>query len=712
MRRAIIFIPTDTDISLINILSGIAIAAKNTGMQLCIFTPISSIACNAAQESLPKDTAKYSLHKIIPDFAIPMSRVKTLLQSDQIDILMEEIVAHYSDNTDEDTIILVEGLSVNDSRPWALRLNQEMANTLNAEIVFVTTIKSDESLSQIQEKTALIYASLEDHTNIAGIIINCIDYRFKNITHFYQNTSHTFKYFNHQSPSNIDIQNLITTSKLPILGYIPWSVELLSPLSIDIFHYLNATAIQNGDSRRITAIIFCSQDLTKIIEHLPAGSLLVISAERLDLFLTAYLAATEDTEISGIILTGNYAISLTILQLCKRAFPTGLPIFQVMTDTLQTAQNLQKFIREKSTHGMQNNCNTHTTNVARHISTAWITSLQQSSNKINNISPAAFRYQLTQASRLAGKRIILPEGDEPRIIQAASIAAERGMATCILLGNKEKIQNVASELDITLGTSVQILEPIDIRENYIHRLVELRKHKGMTTCIAQKQLEDNTILATMILERGEVDGLVSGVRNTTANTIRPALQLIKTAQNNLLVSSVFFMLLPQQVLVYSDCAINTNPNAQELAEIAIQSADSALAFGIEPRVAMISYSTGDSGSGKDIDKIKEATRIACAKRPDLLIDGPLQYDAAIMMDVAKSKAPYSPVAGKATVFVFPDLNTGNTTYKAVQRAANINSIGPMLQGMRKPVNDLSRGALVKDILYTIALTAIQASKLE
>ena len=262
-----------------------------------------------------------------------------------------------------------------------------------------------------------------------------------------------------------------------------------------------------------------------------------------------------------------------------------------------------------------------------------------------------------------------------------------------------------------MSAGVEILDPITCREKYVAPMVELRKAKGLTEVVAREQLEDNVVLATMMLEQSEVDGLVSGAVHTTANTIRPALQLIKTAPGSNLVSSIFFMLLPDQVLVYGDCAINPDPNASQLADIAIQSADSAKAFGIEPRVAMISYSTGSSGQGSDVDKVREATKIAQERRPDLIIDGPLQYDAAIMENVAKSKAPNSPVAGKATVFVFPDLNTGNTTYKAVQRSANLISIGPMLQGMRKPVNDLSRGALVDDIVYTIALTAIQAKQL-
>ncbi len=243
-------------------------------------------------------------------------------------------------------------------------------------------------------------------------------------------------------------------------------------------------------------------------------------------------------------------------------------------------------------------------------------------------------------------------------------------------------------------------------------MVDLRKHKGLTSDMAEAMLEDNVVLGTMMVALDEADGLVSGAIHTTANTVRPALQLIKTHDHAKVVSSVFFMLLPQQVVVYGDCAINPDPNAEELADIAIQSAESAEAFGIEPLVAMISYSTGESGSGQDVDKVREATRIARERRPDFLIDGPLQYDAAAIESVARSKAPDSKVAGKATVFVFPDLNTGNTTYKAVQRSANVVSIGPMLQGLRKPVNDLSRGALVEDIVFTVALTAVQAKQVE
>jgi phosphate acetyltransferase len=326
--------------------------------------------------------------------------------------------------------------------------------------------------------------------------------------------------------------------------------------------------------------------------------------------------------------------------------------------------------------------------------------------------PPAFRHRLVQAARAAGKRIVLPEGEEPRTVQAAAICQRKGIARCVLLGQPDRIRHVAEAQGIVLPEGLEILDPASVRARYVVPMTVLRRAKGLTTLQAEQQLEDNVVLGTMMLAMDEVDGLVSGAVHTTANTIRPALQLIRTAPGITTVSSVFFMLMPHDVLVYGDCAVNPDPTAEELADIAIQSADSAQAFGIEPLVAMISYSTGTSGSGADVEKVVRALALARAKRPDLVIDGPLQYDAASVESVGRQKAPESAVAGRATVFVFPDLNTGNTTYKAVQRSAHVVSIGPMLQGLRKPVNDLSRGALVDDIVYTIALTAIQASQSE
>jgi phosphate acetyltransferase len=347
--------------------------------------------------------------------------------------------------------------------------------------------------------------------------------------------------------------------------------------------------------------------------------------------------------------------------------------------------------------------------VADRIDTAWAKGFAHTT-RVTRLSPPAFRHRLVEAARADLQRIVLPEGNEPRTVAAAAIIETRGIARCVLLGNPDEIREVAAKQGITLPPTVEILDPVAVAPRYVDPLVERRKAKGMNLERAVIELQDPIMVGTMMLALDEADGLVSGAVHSTAHTIRPALQIIKTVPGCNLVSSCFFMCLPEQVLVFGDCAVVPNPTAEQLADIAIQSADSARAFGIAPRVAMLSYSTGTSGTGEDVDKVKEATRIAHELRPDIALDGPLQYDAAVMPDVARLKAPKSPVAGQATVLVFPDLNSGNVTYKAVQRSANVVSMGPMLQGLAKPVNDLSRGCLVEDIVFTVNLTAIQAQQ--
>ncbi|HDL4097841.1 TPA: phosphate acetyltransferase, partial [Mannheimia haemolytica] len=487
--------------------------------------------------------------------------------------------------------------------------------------------------------------------------------------------------------------------------------ELIATRAIDVAKHLGASIINEGEikARRIRGVTFCARNLPNMVDHFKAGSLLVTSADRPEVLVAASLAVMNGIEIGAILLTGGYKIDSSIAKLCQQAFETGVPVFRIEGNTWQTALSLQSFSLEVPVDDKERIAAIKEY-MASKFNVGFIDEVSKAATRARRLSPAAFRYQLTEYARQAKKRIVLPEGDEPRTVKAAALCAERGIAECVLLANPTDVQRVAEAQGVVLGKGVTIIDPASIRENYVDRLVELRKAKGMTEVVAREQLLDTVVLGTMMLEANEVDGLVSGAVHTTANTIRPPMQIIKTAPGSSIVSSIFFMLLPDQVLVYGDCAVNPDPTAEQLAEIAIQSAESAKAFGIDPRVAMISYSTGTSGSGADVEKVKEATRIAQEKRPDLIIDGPLQYDAAIMEDVARSKAPNSPVAGKATVFVFPDLNTGNTTYKAVQRSADLVSIGPMLQGMRKPVNDLSRGALVDDIVYTIALTAIQATQ--
>nr|WP_175501442.1 phosphate acetyltransferase [Pantoea varia] len=706
-------IPTGTSVGLTSVSLGVIRAMERKGVRLSVFKPI-------AQPRSGGDTPDQTTTIIRKNSSIPaaeplqMSRVESLLGSNQQDVLMEEIISRYHANTQDAEVVLVEGLVPTRKHQFANALNYEIAKTLNAEIVFVMALGND-SPAQLKERIELTQSSFggQKNKNITGVIINKLNAPVDDQGRTRPDLSEIFDDSSKASIANIDPKQLFSDSPLPVLGCVPWSFDLIATRAIDMCRHLDARIINEGEiqTRRVKSVTFCARSIPHMLEHFRPGSLLVTSADRPDVLVAACLAAMNGIEIGAILLTGNYEIDDRIARLCDRAFQTGLPVFMVKTNTWQTSLSLQSFNLEVPADDTQR-IEKVQEYVASYINAEWIESLTATSERSRRLSPPAFRYQLTELARKAGKRVVLPEGDEPRTVKAASICAERGIATCVLLGNPDEIQRVAAAQGVVLGKGVEIVDPEQVRENYVPRLVELRKSKGMTEVVAQEQLEDNVVLGTMMLESGEVDGLVSGAVHTTANTIRPPLQLIKTAPNSSLVSSVFFMLLPEQVLVYGDCAINPDPTAEQLAEIAIQSADSASAFGIDPRVAMISYSTGTSGAGSDVEKVREATRIAQEKRPDLVIDGPLQYDAAIMEDVAKSKAPDSQVAGRATVFIFPDLNTGNTTYKAVQRSADLISIGPMLQGMRKPVNDLSRGALVDDIVYTIALTAIQSQQAE
>ncbi|UYA61221.1 BioD-like N-terminal domain / pta [Pectobacterium sp. F1-1] len=712
MSRIIMLIPTGTSVGLTSVSLGVIRSMEQKGVRLSVFKPI---AQPRSGDNTPDQTTTIIRANSAINAAEPlaMSRVEALLSSNQQDVLMEEIIARYHENTKDAEVVLVEGLVPTRKHQFANALNYEIAKTLNAEIVFVLALGND-SPAQLKDRIELARSSFggSKNKNITGVIINKLNAPVDEQGRTRPDLSEIFDDSTKASVANIDPKQLFANSPLPVLGCIPWSFDLIATRAIDMAKHLNARIVNEGDiqTRRVKSVTFCARSIPHMLEHFRSGSLLVTSADRPDVLVAACLAAMNGVEIGALLLTGGYEMDPSIAKLCERAFQTGLPVFMVNTNTWQTSLSLQSFNLEVPADDRQR-VEKVQEYVARHIDTQWIDSLSAESERSRRLSPPAFRYQLTELARKAGKRIVLPEGDEPRTVKAAAICAERGIAHCVLIGNPEEIQRVAAAQGVELGKGIEIVDPIVVRERYVARLVELRKSKGMTEVVAREQLEDNVVLGTLMLEQGEVDGLVSGAVHTTANTIRPPLQLIKTAPGSSLVSSVFFMLLPEQVLVYGDCAINPDPTAEQLAEIAIQSADSATAFGIDPRVAMISYSTGNSGAGSDVEKVREATRLAQEKRPDLVIDGPLQYDAAIMADVAQSKAPNSPVAGKATVFIFPDLNTGNTTYKAVQRSADLISIGPMLQGMRKPVNDLSRGALVDDIVYTVALTAIQATQL-
>jgi phosphate acetyltransferase len=320
-----------------------------------------------------------------------------------------------------------------------------------------------------------------------------------------------------------------------------------------------------------------------------------------------------------------------------------------------------------------------------------------------------FEYELLERAKAAQRHIVLPEGEDPRVLRAAEILLRRGVVELTILGRSDDVRAAAAAIGVDLGEA-HVVDPLasELRERYAATLFELRRSKGMTEEAALDLVGDPTYFGTLMVHAGDADGMVSGATHTTADTVRPAFQIIKAREGVSVVSSVFLMCLADRVLVYGDCAVNPKPTPEELADIAISSAETAAAFGIEPRVAMLSYSTGESGQGQDVDAVRAATEAVRGRRPELPVEGPIQYDAAVDAGVAMLKLPDSDVAGRATVFVFPDLDTGNVAYKAVQRSAGAVAIGPVLQGLRKPVNDLSRGCTVPDIVNTVAITAIQA----
>ena len=697
MPHTLYLVPCGGGVGLTSVALGLVRALDNRGTRVAFFKPIAQLN---GSDTGPERSTHFIRHSgsLTPTAPLPLEDAARLILSHRSDELFERVLRDFHASAGDADVVVVEGLAHTPDALGEGNLNHELVRTLSAEVILVGSLGS----------TPL--AEFESHLEIAarqyggfgpGRVIGCFVNRVPA-----RDTRARTSLLGDLIPGRL----VFSKPDFNPIGLIPENPELAACRTIDIARHLEAEIVHEGEikSRRAKKITLLARTVPNLIDTLVAGSILVTPGDRADVVLAVALAAINKIPISGLILTGGIELSPAVLELCRPALATGLPVLQVRTNTWDTANKLAQMSPEipiddleRVLRGMDF--------VASHIDTDWIARHTQIPVE-TRMSPAAFCYRLTELARAANKRIVLPEGTEPRTVRAAAICAERGIARCVLLGDPVEVRRVAEAQEVELPPAVEILDPASIRENYVAPLVEMRKHKGLSQQSAVDFLEDNVWLGTMMLALGEVDGLVSGAVHSTANTIRPALQLIKTKPGAKVVSSIFFMCLPEQVLVYGDCAVIPDPDASTLADIAIQSADSAARFGIAPSVAMISYSTGESGSGSDVDKVREATRIAKSARPDLSLDGPLQYDAAAIPDVAASKAPKSPVAGHATVFIFPDLNTGNTTYKAVQRSANVVSIGPMLQGLRRPVNDLSRGALVEDIVYTIALTGIQAGQ--
>ena len=607
------------------------------------------------------------------------------IADNQTSELLEEIVTLCMKAGEGRSVLVVEGLHTDSSHSFASQLNVDIARSLQAEVIVVADASVPHAVADLRFNLSQF---ANEGCKLAGVI------------------------FNKAYPGFDTAAAQRQLRKTPIWGVVQVNPLLRAPRTLDVAKHLDAEIVLHGEleTRRVRETMIAARSVADFIPRLRPGALIITSGDRDDIILAAALAASRGMELAGLLLTHASTIAPQVMELAAPALNTGLPILRTADDSFATALRVSR-MPDAVPHDDVVRMITVLDTVAEYLDDETIAAAFHIP-ETTRLSPPAFRYRLIQKAREVHKRIVLPEGEEPRTVRAAAICEEKGIARCVLLGKREVIEAVAAAQGVNLPPGLEILDPDMIREQYVAPMVELRKAKGLTPDQALAQLEDTVVLGTMMLATDDVDGLVSGAVHTTASTVRPALQLIKTSPGSSIVSSVFFMLMPDQVLVYGDCAINPVPTAEQLAEIAKQSADSAEAFGIAPKVAMISYSTGISGVGVDVDKVREATRIAQAKYPELILDGPLQYDAASVAEVGRQKAPGSKVAGQATVFVFPDLNTGNTTYKAVQRSANVVSVGPMLQGLRKPVNDLSRGALVDDIVFTIALTAIQAQSIK
>jgi phosphate acetyltransferase len=672
---------------------GLTRALQALGVSVGFCKPICQHKHN--MDSASNQMARNSLN-LEPPEGLHIKTALEMLSQGRMDDLMDEVVSRYEAVSKSSDVVIVEGLSPSKENPSAVRLNQALARSLGAEVILVTNAQDGLEAACGRLNVALDNYKGSKNAPVTGYILNQVSqedwYTLKNDTHY------------------LSLEGL-SREHLPCLAAIPYRPSLAAGRVADIVEILDAEIIHRGhlDRRRIQHIEVCARTISNAIDSLKPGTLVVTPGDRIDVVMAAVLLSMAGVQLAGLLLTSNLMPDPRMNKLFMQARVTGLPVLLCKHSTYDATRLLSNRPIGLSPHD-QEQVEETLEYFSSHLDTERLQQMVQA-NIGSQMSPPAFRHQLVKRARSANKRIVLPEGDEPRTIQAAALCQERGIARCVLLGDPVKIRAAAKGLNITLPEGIEILEVDKLREQYVEPMIELRKHKGMNRPLALKNLEDPIVVATMMLATDNVDGMVAGAINTTAATIRPAFQLIKTRKGAKVVSSIFFMLLPDQVVIYGDCAVNPAPTAEELADIALQSLDSAIAFGIEePRVAMISYSTGDSGTGSDVEKVREATRLAKAARPDAMIDGPMQYDAASVESVGRQKAPDSPVAGRANVFIFPDLNTGNTTYKAVQRSANVISVGPMLQGLNKPVNDLSRGALVEDIVYTIALTAVQAAQ--
>lgn len=627
-------------------------------------------------------------------YALTVQEVIRMRIDDKEDEVIDLIFEKYKALEERFDFILLEGTDFSGEAAFVeLDINAVIAKNLGIPLMLVTNGK-DKSMEEIISGLQLAYDSFkEKEVRVMGVIANKVS---------------------SIDPKALEAEISKKVSQDLFVGAIPMVDELFNPTVKEIMDEIGAELLIGEElmTNQVRSFAVGAMQLRNFLEHLKEDCLVITPGDRADIILSTLQANISDNypKIAGIILSGNLNPERPIIDLIK-GLREIVPIFKVDKGTFEIANlvgSVRSHIYPNNEHRIENSMLTFD----RHVDMSALTKKYLKFKK-RGLTPRMFQYNLLKRARKQKKHIVLPEGLDQRILMAASRLLAQNVVDLTLLGEEASIRSKIAELGLQSALEkVQIIDPAhsDRFEAYAEAYYELRKHKNVNPVMARDLMTDVSFFGTMMVFQGEADGMVSGAVHTTQHTIRPALQFVKTKPGVSVVSSVFFMCLEDRVSVFGDCAINPNPSAEQLAEIAISSADSSRSFGIEPKVAMLSYSSGSSGKGADVDKVRAATELVKTRRPELKIEGPIQYDAAVDINVGRQKMPESQVAGQASVLIFPDLNTGNNTYKAVQRETGAIAIGPMLQGLNKPVNDLSRGCTVEDIYNTVIITAIQAQE--
>ena len=644
-----------------------------------------------------------------PDDMVPvtMDQVSKALSKGSYDELLDTILEAYERIAEDADFVVCEGTDYFGAMAaFEFDINADLSKTLGAPILLVANMPAPDECADPKEmpncagmfrNISLVKDSFDEKAcNVFGVVINRAGRRHLRETHLLA-------------------QREMKELGIKLLGTIP-RTDMLAKLRVEEVAAALGAEVVAGQERLdslIQEVVVAAMSVENVLKRLSRGALVVVPGDRDDVLLA--LAACHNSPAapspSGVVMTGGLEPRENVKNLFFNATSRKMPVLKVREGTYRTAVRISEIKPSLHAH-QQMRIEVAKSLVERHVNVDAVAAQAVVEPLTRKVTPKQFTYSFIQQARKERKHIVLPEGTDERVLKAAVILAQRKIVDLTLLGEEGIVANAMSRLDVKLS-GVWTIDPTlsKWREPFAERYVELRSpRKTPTWDVAYELMGDPTYFGTMMVQEGHADGMVSGAANTTAHTLRPALEFIKTREGYSIASSVFFMCLPDQVVVYGDCAVNTNPDAEQLADIALASAETARAFFIDPYVAMLSYSTGDSGKGSEVDKVRRATEIVRERAPDLPIEGPIQYDAAIDPLVAETKLPGSRVAGVATVFVFPDLNSGNNTYKAVQRAARAVAVGPVMQGLRKPVNDLSRGCTVADIVNTVAITAVQAQR--